>query len=354
MLMPGRDYQAGDYRYGFNGKENDDEVKGVGNQQDYGMRIYDPRAGRFLSVDPLTAKFAYLTPYQFSSNTPIWATDLDGLEADFGERALYIEKPPTGHVHTGIIMAIFNASGGQKRFGTHSVIEDCNPRSIVPILDLRLSPSGRTFQEYTNLNSQFYVSVHSYGSQTAWINFMLGHFINGTGAENLVFPENGEVSSHLKGSSIVAKAYTNWILSNCPSSYDEKAEFDISDQAGCFWENLSFLSLENFVGSADINIERIDQDNVRVTIFNVTSITSGDYGKHVPGHGAWPQSIVRDPKNNQPQPFSNTSQTFQFTIELPKLLRENFKHYQYWDNLKLRPNSNNKEVKQLVTEDNIA
>ena len=25
------------YRYGFNGKENDNEVKGEGNQQDYGI-----------------------------------------------------------------------------------------------------------------------------------------------------------------------------------------------------------------------------------------------------------------------------------------------------------------------------
>src|SRR4249919_2797107 len=36
------------YRYGFNGKENDNEVKGQGDQQDYGMRIYDSRLGRFL------------------------------------------------------------------------------------------------------------------------------------------------------------------------------------------------------------------------------------------------------------------------------------------------------------------
>src|SRR5690606_9621159 len=51
--MPGRAWTLGDaYRYGFNGKENDNEVKGEGNQQDYGMRIYDTRLGRFLSVDP--------------------------------------------------------------------------------------------------------------------------------------------------------------------------------------------------------------------------------------------------------------------------------------------------------------
>jgi hypothetical protein len=44
------------------------------------MRIYDPRIGRFLSVDPLTKKYPELTPYQFASNTPIQAIDLDGAE----------------------------------------------------------------------------------------------------------------------------------------------------------------------------------------------------------------------------------------------------------------------------------
>lgn len=35
----------------------------------------------FLSVDPLTASYPGLTPYQFASNTPIMAIDVDGLEA---------------------------------------------------------------------------------------------------------------------------------------------------------------------------------------------------------------------------------------------------------------------------------
>lgn len=80
--MQGRKFVAANsYRYGFNGKENDNEVKGEGNQQDYGMRIHDPRLGRFLSVDPITKQYPELTPYQFASNTPIGAIDLDGLEA---------------------------------------------------------------------------------------------------------------------------------------------------------------------------------------------------------------------------------------------------------------------------------
>jgi len=81
MMMPGRSYSAeSGYRYGFNGKENDNEVKGEGNQQDYGMRMYDPRIGKFLSVDPLTGSYPWYTPYQFAGNKPIRYIDLDGAE----------------------------------------------------------------------------------------------------------------------------------------------------------------------------------------------------------------------------------------------------------------------------------
>jgi RHS repeat-associated protein len=66
--------------YGFNGKEKDNEVKGEGNQIDYGMRVYDPRLGRFLSVDPLTKDYPWYTPYQYAGNNPIRFIDLDGLE----------------------------------------------------------------------------------------------------------------------------------------------------------------------------------------------------------------------------------------------------------------------------------
>ena len=83
----------GKYRYGFNGKENDNEVKGVGNQIDYGDRIYDPRAGRFLSIDPLQKKYPFYTPYQFAANSPIENIDLDGREElPFTEKNQYGEK----------------------------------------------------------------------------------------------------------------------------------------------------------------------------------------------------------------------------------------------------------------------
>jgi RHS repeat-associated protein len=81
MEMPGRSFNNGSYRYGFNGKE-DDKESNTG-YQNYGMREYDKKTGRFISVDPLTKKYPWLTPYQFSGNTPIQATDLDGAETYF-------------------------------------------------------------------------------------------------------------------------------------------------------------------------------------------------------------------------------------------------------------------------------
>lgn len=81
MLQPGRHANSNEYRYGFNGKEKDLEgMGGGGSTYDYGFRIYNPHIGKFLSVDPLTKKYPWYTPYQFAGNMPIAAIDLDGLE----------------------------------------------------------------------------------------------------------------------------------------------------------------------------------------------------------------------------------------------------------------------------------
>lgn len=68
MQMPARTFSSPSYLYGFNGKENDNEVKGAGNQQDYSMRIYDNRLGRFLSTDPLGAEYPWNSSYAFAEN----------------------------------------------------------------------------------------------------------------------------------------------------------------------------------------------------------------------------------------------------------------------------------------------
>jgi RHS repeat-associated protein len=81
LQMNSRTVNDGDYRYGFNGKEKDQDGEFGNTHYDYGFRIYNPAIAKFLSVDPLTKSYLMLTPYQFASNTPIAASDLDGLEA---------------------------------------------------------------------------------------------------------------------------------------------------------------------------------------------------------------------------------------------------------------------------------
>lgn len=68
------------YRYGFQGQEMDDEIKGEGNSINFEYRMHDPRVGRFFAVDPLTKKYPYYSPYAFSGNRVIDKVELEGLE----------------------------------------------------------------------------------------------------------------------------------------------------------------------------------------------------------------------------------------------------------------------------------
>ncbi|WP_302621443.1 RHS repeat-associated core domain-containing protein, partial [Aquimarina megaterium] len=79
MLQPNRHKDSKSYRYGFNGKEKDDEIKGEGNSIDFGSRtVYDSRLGRFTSLDPKARDYAGISPYAYAANNPILLIDKDG------------------------------------------------------------------------------------------------------------------------------------------------------------------------------------------------------------------------------------------------------------------------------------
>jgi RHS repeat-associated protein len=76
--MPGRHGSVSSYRYGAFGYESDDEVKGEKNSYTTEFRQYDPRIGRWLSMDPLNAIMPGHSPYSFSNNNPIYGSDPGG------------------------------------------------------------------------------------------------------------------------------------------------------------------------------------------------------------------------------------------------------------------------------------
>ena len=75
-LMPGRHYAANEYRYGFNGQEQDDEIAGVGNHNTALFWEYDPRIGRRWELDPLMVEWE--SPYATYRNNPLVFNDKNG------------------------------------------------------------------------------------------------------------------------------------------------------------------------------------------------------------------------------------------------------------------------------------
>ncbi|MFN6329759.1 MAG: RHS repeat domain-containing protein [Chitinophagales bacterium] len=80
MPMPNRQYSlsSSKYRFGFNGKEKDDEVYGEGNFMNYDARLYDSRLGKFISVDPWVKKYPSASPYSAFNNNPLYFIDPTG------------------------------------------------------------------------------------------------------------------------------------------------------------------------------------------------------------------------------------------------------------------------------------
>ena len=80
VLLPERSLNTGDFRYGYNGMEGDPELKGRGNSYTTEFRQYDPRIGRWWSIDPKT-HHAY-SPYSAFDNNPVYYVDPEGADSE--------------------------------------------------------------------------------------------------------------------------------------------------------------------------------------------------------------------------------------------------------------------------------
>ncbi len=78
--MLGRGFNASSYRFGFNGFEHDDEIKGIGNHISFVDYGYDPRLCRRFGPDPII--FSWQSPYAAFDNNPILFIDPTGKGAE--------------------------------------------------------------------------------------------------------------------------------------------------------------------------------------------------------------------------------------------------------------------------------
>ena len=107
------------HRFSFNGKESDSEVKGEGNNLDFGARMYDSRLGRFLSRDPKESKYVSWSTYTAFLDNPIIITDPTGKG---GEISITYDKvgKPIGMTITSVIYVYSEIPEVQNNIQNHA------------------------------------------------------------------------------------------------------------------------------------------------------------------------------------------------------------------------------------------
>ena len=119
MLVPNRHGSSNSYRYGFQGQEKDDELKGEGNSLNYTFRMHDPRVGRFFATDPLENDYPWYSPYQFGGNSTLMSVELEGLEESKTANENKKKKKELG-IFEHVILGFINI------FDTWSKVKDVN------------------------------------------------------------------------------------------------------------------------------------------------------------------------------------------------------------------------------------
>lgn len=265
--------------------------------------------------------------------------------------ALYLyTKDPTNTVH-----AIFEATGGDKTFnqnydyytkgafdkdakvfGMDSVFSKNSSERYVT--DTKLE-SASQYNMWVNESGVFKMDNISIPTITlrggpttphgmpvpdvvlssSFTNHLIGCFIKGVGYENIEYPLNGHISNMLKDAGIVNDALGKFYHENKGKTNDLKT---VSDQINgtTLSNNARSLLLngiahpETLIGSAFITISQYNDREILVKIFDIKSLTSGDFSKHIPLND-YPISLVRD-STKADNRYTNTSQTYSFTLPI--------------------------------------
>jgi RHS repeat-associated protein len=127
--MPGRKFNTGSYRHGFNGKEKNPEIED-GNY-DFGARMYDSRVGRWWSVDAFASSYPPISPFSFALNSPIIFIDPDGNKVKpmdnesleiiklslTPEEAVYVELTEEGYInHDKLVKGLSSLDNASKNY----------------------------------------------------------------------------------------------------------------------------------------------------------------------------------------------------------------------------------------------
>jgi RHS repeat-associated protein len=176
VLLKERTVESAFYRTSFQKQEHDDEVKGEGNSMNFKFRMYDPRIGRFFTVDPMKNYFSYNSVYAFCENRVIDGVDQEGLEftnansaetkESLNELIAHPEKINQGGSGTCVIAAITyiwlkNESDYRIRQVAHMIFFNGSAQ----VKQFKIQPSKYLQKQNPNTGQSFIKSSESSGDR---------------------------------------------------------------------------------------------------------------------------------------------------------------------------------------------
>jgi RHS repeat-associated protein len=233
MSMPGRKFSSAssNYRYGFNGKEDDKDINSGAIA--FEARIYDSRIGRFFSTDPRQIEYPWQTPYAYFKNCPISILDIKG-EGGTGE------DPPMNvpKRHKWSAKSFFGKQGGNS---IYTSLEGGDLATMYKNGIANLKSRGLTQGDVVFSNGQ------------TWnLNIKNGHFnpVSGKGILNLSALEMGQLENFQ--ANIKKGLSGEEALANMVKGMEKSGNFSSGSLKGDFLEAVNKLSGENGVSENSI------------------------------------------------------------------------------------------------------
>ncbi|PVX43757.1 RHS repeat-associated core domain-containing protein, partial [Hallella colorans] len=302
--------------YLFNAKEFDEET----GLYYYGARYYEPRLSMWISTDPLQEKYPNVVTYCFVYDNPLMYIDPTGMGPEDNPKVPSDKEKYAMKVVDFIKWASqnYNETTNGKREYPHKVRGKYVNQNKHEVTDTELS-SAKKYNMFVTMNKVFNVdesdAVNYSNYEAHMVSAIMTGFVTGTGPENYNFPENGIISSLFIGSDVLNSAIADF--NKGESVNGKQYSFGLVSLGKNVLSEGTPYNMTGLVGSANITIIRGKNNMLKITIFNITSLTSGALGKEIaPKEKFYPKSYMRG--LGKKVPYGNVSQTFNLYIRNPK------------------------------------